>query len=93
MKENNLARLTGGRAIYIYFSIDCNESQRNYYVSSLWDWIVSPGDTHFRMYDGVTDNCILDLQGKISIRSAFVPLLLVFSVTPSKIDTSPESGK
>ena len=38
----------------------------------------SPGDIHFWIYDDVTDNCILDLQRKISILNAFVPLLFWF---------------
>ena len=29
----------------------------------------SPGDIHFWIYDDVTDNCILDLRTKISIRN------------------------
>ena len=36
--------------------------------------IDSPGDIHFRIHDDVTDNCVLDLQRKISIRNAFAPL-------------------
>ena len=42
------------------------------------DVMVSPGDIHFRIYDDVTDNCILDLQRKISIRNAFASLLFCF---------------
>ena len=38
----------------------------------------SPGDIHFWIYDDVTDNCILDLQRKISILNTFAPLLLWF---------------
>ena len=38
----------------------------------------SPGDIHFWTYDDVTDNCVLDLQRKNSIRKAFVPLLFWF---------------
>ena len=38
----------------------------------------SPGDIHFRIYDDITDNGILDLQSKISIRNAFAPLLFWF---------------
>jgi len=38
----------------------------------------SPGDTHFWIYDDVTDNCILDLQRKISIRNALALLLFWF---------------
>ena len=33
---------------------------------------------HFWIYDDVTDNCILDLRRKISIRNAFAPLLFWF---------------
>ena len=38
----------------------------------------SVGDIHFWIYYDVTDNCILDLQRKISIRNAFAPLLSWF---------------
>ena len=38
----------------------------------------SPGYIHFWIYDDVTDNCILNLQRKNSIRNAFVPLLFRF---------------
>ena len=41
-------------------------------------WEGSPGDIHFWIYYDVTDNCILDLQTKISIRNAFAPLLFWF---------------
>ena len=38
----------------------------------------SPGDILFRIYDNVTDNCILDFQRKISICNALAPLLFWF---------------
>ena len=42
------------------------------------DDLYSPGDNHFWKYDNVTDNCISDLERKISIRDAFAPLLFWF---------------
>ena len=61
----------------------------------------SLGDIHFWIYDDATDNCILDLQRKISIRNAFAPLLFLFlsfnkyAMRPRDIlkGTSEEHGK
>ena len=39
---------------------------------------LSPGDIHFWNFNDATDNCISDLQRKISIRNDFAPLLFWF---------------
>ena len=43
---------------------------------------ITPGYIHFWLYDDVTDNCILDLQRKISIRAAIILVPFIYPIRP-----------
>ena len=57
----------------------------NYYLDNSSDTFNGPGDIHSGyIYDEVTDDCILELQTKISIRNAFEPLF-IYAMRPRVI--------
>ena len=49
------------------------------------DYLTSPGDIHFWIYDDVTNNGVLGLQTKISIQYGFcAPIILVPFIYPMR---------